>query len=320
MSTLAIRLPARVWTLALLDVTSAIGIAVLAGAPMGAGSPVALYAVIAGVLAGIAAMLLACGTRLSNGVLLWLAAVRAVVALMMIATAHSAGATLFSGAGLVWVAIWVTGFYTRRLQLMTLAAQFAGLLLAVAVNGHHVRTAVNGGALFGAAVILSMLLAQSLGSLRHEARHDHLTGLMNRYGLDEALIRLRLTATQAAVTSLVAIDLDGLKEVNDEGGHQAGDRMLVTFATELSAGARRTDLLARVGGDEFIAILPGVSTADATRWASEVQQRSSVTWSFGVAERRADEPLERWQGRADQNMYAAKSRTRTRPRATVAFG
>ncbi|HEX3801414.1 MAG TPA: GGDEF domain-containing protein [Solirubrobacteraceae bacterium] len=309
--------PARVWTLALLDATSAVGLAGLAAAPLGTGAPVHLDAVCAGVLAAVAAVLLVSGGSIARRWLLGLGGLRIMVAILAIGTAHSGGATFFAGAGLVWVALWVTGFFSRRLVVLTLAAEFGAVALAVAVNGQHLRTAVDAGALLVAAVILSILLLQSLGRLRIEARHDHLTGLLNRYGVDEALAELS-SRQRPATASIVAIDLDGLKAVNDEGGHQAGDRMLVTFATELTVATRVVDLPARVGGDEFIAILPGLSAAEATRWAGKLQERSCVSWSFGVAERRFDEPLELWLGRADQGMYAAKSAGRSPLRSVSA--
>ncbi len=305
-------LPARVWTLALLGATSAVGLAGMAAAPLGAGAPVRLEAVCAGVLAVIAAAVLAWGTRIGDRSLLALAGVRIVVAVVAIGTAQSGGATFFAGAGLVWVALWVTGFFSRRMVILTLALELAAVALAVAINGQHLRTAVDAGAMLTAAVILSVLLAQTLGRLRLEARHDHLTGLLNRYGVDEALGELCSRQRPEDTASIVAIDLDGLKAVNDRGGHLAGDRMLVTFATELTSAARVVDLPARIGGDEFIAILPGLSSAEATRWACRLQERSCVSWSFGVAERRFDEPLDLWLGRADESMYAAKSAGRSR--------
>ena len=161
------------------------------------------------------------------------------------------------------------------------------------------------------AVVLSMLLAQVLGSLRHEARHDELTGLLNRRGLDQAMSELSSGRRFAAsANSLVVIDLDGLKLVNDHAGHLAGDQMLVTFATELQTAARGVDLTGRIGGDEFIAILPGLSAGDAIRWAERMHEASGVAWSYGVAERDSGEQLEDWLNRADKLMYAAKMATR----------
>src|SRR4029077_19890626 len=126
----------------------------------------------------------------------------------------------------------------RRVLALTLGAELAAVAVAVVVNGQHVRTAVDAGAIMGMTVIVSMLVSQALAGLGREARHDHLTSVLNRYGLDQALGNVGYGQRPGEATSLVLIDLDGLKLVNDRDGHLAGDRMLVTFATELTTAAR----------------------------------------------------------------------------------
>jgi diguanylate cyclase (GGDEF)-like protein len=305
-------LAARTWTLALLQGTSALGLVAMAAAPLGGAAPTALYAACGIALALSAVGLLAFGARVGDGTLLALAALRVAVAAVAIATGHSGGATLFGGAGLIWVALWVTAFFRPRIVMLTVGAEIVAVGAAVVTNSDHVRTALDTLPMLSGAGILSVLLAQVLGSLRHEARHDLLTGLLNRRGLDQALRELSGGRRFACTTSLVAIDLDGLKAVNDEAGHLAGDQMLVAFATELQTAVRGVDLVARIGGDEFIAILPGNTAAEATLWAAELSDRSQVAWSFGVAERVAGESFLSWLDRADERMYTAKAATRAR--------
>lgn len=302
-------LPAKAWILALVHGTSAIGFAAMAGAPLGLAAPTRLYAACGFVLAATAGVLLAFGGRVGDRVLLALAGVRILVAGVALASAQSAGASLFAGAGLIWVAIWITGFYPMRTVTLAFMAEIAAVVAAIAVNPEHLRVAVDAFPMVTGAVILSLLLSQVLNSLRHEARHDELTGLLNRRGLDQALRELACSRFVGAA-SLVVVDLDGLKLVNDHAGHIAGDQMLLTFANELQTAARGVDLTARIGGDEFIAILPGLSAAEAKRWIEQLHDSSGVAWSFGVAERGAEESLEAWLGRADKLMYAAKAATR----------
>ncbi|RJG07272.1 EAL domain-containing protein [Noviherbaspirillum cavernae] len=97
--------------------------------------------------------------------------------------------------------------------------------------------------------------------LRHMATHDALTGLANRSLLSD---RLRMAIAQARRTdtgfAVVALDLDGFKKVNDALGHAVGDVLLRVAAARLSEAIRAVDTLARVGGDEFVAVLPGAAT------------------------------------------------------------
>jgi diguanylate cyclase (GGDEF)-like protein len=257
------------------------------------------------------------GAHIGPRGLLALAGVRVAVVALTLSTAVTGGSTLVGGAGLIWVALWVTAFYPSRNVFWLFVAELAAVTLAAALNPEHLRTAVDVLPMLTGAVVLSMLLSQVLGSLRHEARHDELTGLMNRRGLDQAMSDLSSGRRFAASAhSLVVIDLDGLKLVNDHAGHLAGDQMLVTFATELQTAARGVDLTGRIGGDEFIAILPGLSVGAAIKWAERMHESSGVAWSYGVAERDPGEQLEDWLNRADRLMYAAKAATReTRARA-----
>jgi GGDEF domain-containing protein len=99
--------------------------------------------------------------------------------------------------------------------------------------------------------------------LEHRASHDPLTGLRNRRRPER---ELQHAIAHAAKTSdglaLLFLDLDGFKSANDRGGHDAGDRVLCEVAQRLALGLRQGDFVARVGGDEFVALLPGY--VDAT--------------------------------------------------------
>jgi diguanylate cyclase (GGDEF)-like protein len=303
--------PAKTWTLALLHGTSAVSLAAVAAAPLSGGAPTRVYAACGVVLVLVAAALLTCGARFSDRILLALAGVRVLVAGVVLAASHSAGATLFGSAGLIWVGLWLTAFFPVRAVVVGLLGEVAVISGAAAINTQHLRTVIDALPMLTGSVILSVLLGQVLGNLRHEARHDELTGLLNRRGLDQALSELWEGRRFAGTASLVVVDLDGLKLVNDHAGHLAGDQMLVTFATEMQTAARGVDLVARIGGDEFIAILPGLSAVEATRWAARLHDSSGVAWSFGVAQRGNDEQLDTWLGRADKLMYVAKAATKS---------
>lgn len=146
--------------------------------------------------------------------------------------------------------------------------------------------------------------------LQVEADSDALTQLLNRRGWDRMLAaqddRCRRYGHEAAV---MAIDVDGLKLVNDRDGHAAGDALIVLVAQALRSVVRETDVLARVGGDEFgiIAVDCGTAAADALveRTLTALQARG-VRASIGVALRSSSASLVKAWSMADQQMYDAK--------------
>lgn len=154
---------------------------------------------------------------------------------------------------------------------------------------------------------------------------DPLTGLLNRTGLKEATRRLWLLAKRHGWSiGAVMIDIDGFKQINDQYGHAAGDDALRELAALMTQTARRSDILARLGGDELVAILPHASTQDALAFARRLQrsvhefvfgrERSNsihLSLSIGVASSgdvpEDNAPPEALLERSDQALYAAKA-------------
>jgi len=118
--------------------------------------------------------------------------------------------------------------------------------------------------------------------LEHRASHDPLTGLSNRHRLH---CELQYAIAHAAQTgdglAVLYMDLDGFKEVNDRGGHDAGDRLLCEVAQRLQHGLRQGDLVARVGGDEFVALLSGCRDIEAARIVADgLRARLSLPYTL----------------------------------------
>lgn len=153
--------------------------------------------------------------------------------------------------------------------------------------------------------------------LYYLAHHDHLTGIANR-----ACFMRKLDAFRASggYPSLFFIDLDGFKPVNDRYGHLAGDEVLTVIAKRLQNGIRQSDLVARIGGDEFAVLLEDIPTsAQVTYIANEVMrlirepiqlsggQEVAIECSIGIAlDELSDETTEALISRADTAMYQAK--------------
>lgn len=154
------------------------------------------------------------------------------------------------------------------------------------------------------------------GAITQQALQDPLTGLPNRRALDE---RLRGYATSSASEPLAValIDLDGFKGVNDQRSHADGDDVLRIVASTLRDSLRGDDIVARYGGDEFVALLPGAPLHAATQAMNravtavdELPRHLShgVTLSVGLVALRAGERAEEVLSRADASMYQAKRR------------
>jgi diguanylate cyclase (GGDEF)-like protein len=132
---------------------------------------------------------------------------------------------------------------------------------------------------------------EMLLEMMRRAHHDSLTGLLNRTSLYECLERL-ISARNDCALALVYIDLDRFKEVNDSLGHAAGDAVLKHVARQIAAGIRQTDFAARIGGDEFVIVLPGVSDpADALRSAAAATDAIAAPLDVGGKSLRVETSL-----------------------------
>ncbi|MGH3102365.1 MAG: GGDEF domain-containing protein, partial [Thermoleophilia bacterium] len=109
--------------------------------------------------------------------------------------------------------------------------------------------------------------------LRHLADHDSLTGLINRRRFEEELERHVSHGRRYGMDgALLVLDLDGFKDVNDQYGHRAGDRVLAGVAAVLRNRLRATDVVARFGGDEFAVLLPHAQAPEATNVAKTIAE------------------------------------------------
>ena len=169
-------------------------------------------------------------------------------------------------------------------------------------------------------------LEQANHRLEQLARTDPLTGLANRRHFMECLaVEILRSQRSGAPLSLLAIDLDHFKRINDQWGHGAGDDTLVNFARTTQGQLRASDLLARLGGEEFVTLLPDTSLSQATEVATRIldairsqeintdQGRFSYSASVGVTSLRSEsDDHDKLLARADCAMYRAKEGGRDR--------
>jgi len=147
---------------------------------------------------------------------------------------------------------------------------------------------------------------------QQRATVDALTGVLNRTGLEQRLSE-ELTRSRRNQTSLslLMIDVDDLKALNDELGHQAGDRALCKLADTLRAATRGSDLVGRFGGDEFLVTLPETDLEAARLVAARFRRQldqvvGAPRVSIGITEGTAEETREQLIRRADMAMYSVK--------------
>jgi diguanylate cyclase (GGDEF)-like protein len=165
-------------------------------------------------------------------------------------------------------------------------------------------------------------MRERVAELEAHAESDPLTGIMNRRGFERELTRAAAYLQRyGGNAALVYLDLDGFKRVNDRFGHAAGDAVLVAVAATLVAAVRASDIVARIGGDEFAILLWNLSPADAGNKSLALEravadmsvpwegQRLAVGATAGVAELLAERDIAGLLAHADAAMYARK-RTR----------
>lgn len=160
----------------------------------------------------------------------------------------------------------------------------------------------------------------SILDLKNAAAVDPLTNCYNRRALCDFLGRdIAAARRQNSELSVMMIDLDDFKRINDIHGHLAGDAVLREFSSLISSVVRRSDYLARYGGEEFVLVLPATSLYNAVQLAEKLRkcveaceiihdgQKISVTASFGIASLESKKTVESLLHEADTRLYTAKA-------------
>jgi diguanylate cyclase (GGDEF)-like protein len=174
-------------------------------------------------------------------------------------------------------------------------------------------------------LVLVLAKERTLRAHKSAALTDPLTGLFNRRGLVEAARELAEKHARKAgkPVAMLAFDLDHFKSINDRFGHALGDDVIKLFAATASSSLRLTDFVVRLGGEEFVAIMPGtledgLVVGERIRAAFEAAARTvsgryvGATVSVGVAAHESAANIDALLARADAALYAAKANGRNR--------
>ena len=182
-----------------------------------------------------------------------------------------------------------------------------------------------GGLVYIGTILLSngfVLMAKERSDerLRVVAMKDRLTGCWNRIRIDEfANQEMARLKRHGHPVSLIMIDIDHFKKINDQYGHAVGDSVLVEFADIVHQQIRSTDLLGRWGGEEFVIILPAIDSREAVFIAERIRnaieqypfhEAPHVTASFGLSGCLETDTWHKWLSRADRALYLAKANGR----------
>lgn len=286
----------------------------------------------AGVLC-MASMLTLADQRITTNISAYLNASAAVAIVLLLRPLHALVLYALAGAGLAWglgqVPASDATLLSNRVNVAT--ASVLSLMVSVLLWRRFVQTEL----LQQALTQSNRLLEQQRAELETLATRDALTGLLNRR---ECMHRVHLELARArrdgTPVSLLIIDLDHFKDVNDRFGHPAGDAVLRHIASLMAQSVRSTDLLARWGGEEFVVLLPNTDAPRALILADKLRLKLAATptlWqqdghnvaiplsaSIGLSSLHPDNTeavaatMDTLLSHADQALYAAKRAGRNR--------
>jgi diguanylate cyclase (GGDEF)-like protein len=189
--------------------------------------------------------------------------------------------------------------------------------------GMALRFTASFGMTIGIANCILSVITRLQKELRDQAITDPLTGTYNRRHMDACLAKLaERKSDRTGTASILLIDVDHFKRINDQLGHACGDHVLVEISNLIKNSIRTTDQLFRVGGEEFLLLLPETSiehsmvVAENIRAAIEnavwLDNYPPVTISIGLSQRRFSDMTQEWLKAADHALYQAKISGRNR--------
>ncbi len=241
---------------------------------------------------------------------------------------------LLGASEIFWAfpALMVAYFTLDARQATIITTGFVGCFLAIVWDDLSAAAVIK----ICLALVVTVLLANTfsltnrrqLEELRHSIDVDPLTGVGNRRAQSNKLDTLAaIFRRNGSPASLLLIDIDHFKRINDTHGHITGDQVLIAIAALISRSTRATETLYRYGGEEFVLVAEHTSLAGALKLGEKVRsliehgkfiEGTPMTVSIGVAQLQPAEDREGWLGRADAALYRAKGDGRNRVIAATA--
>lgn len=311
------RLPTRVWDrvggrvglLALFCAVSAVVLVVTTLWPPSPYVSTPLYAALAAYAALKAAVLLVAGRRVPRWVTTAITTQTIVLISVIAAVAGTPIGVVDAAFAYLPIGIYAS-YYARDRREAWGHAITVAVAFGVAVWVQRRFQLYSVWLLVSAATAAIIVVQQQLlERLRCAATVDPLTGMLNRAGAMATVDRLA-SRPRAASHSVVLIDLDGFKAVNDTHGHLEGDEVLASCAQVWRRHLRAGDVAARSGGDEFLLLLADTDIQEAHRVVSRLCDATPAPFSYGVAGWLPPEPFDRALARADLALYQHKSARR----------
>jgi diguanylate cyclase (GGDEF)-like protein len=298
--------PPEVRSLALLTFAAALACSFSAAFPVAPGRPVTLLIVLTVAGVALAIGLFLAGPRATHRVLVVVVAAVIAITSVLVGASSTTGGAMLAGYAYVWITVYsglLLSHNATRLHSALITVGFGAALLATGLDEVFTGWLLVSATVWASGIALSRLSER----VRRQAETDHLTGLLNRHAFSTAAEREHELAGRSGTDlTVVLIDLDDFKAINDREGHAAGDQLLAELARAWQAALRPADILARHGGDEFALLLPATSADGAEHLLERLRAAHPMTWSAGIASWPRTATLDTALAAADAKLYEMK--------------
>lgn len=231
-----------------------------------------------------------------------------LITCMLVTTSASHLDMVNSSFALLGVTMYSSYWFKRRMAIIYIVAGAAAYFVAIWISGELSDLFLSWFTLSTACIAIGATFSTVVTHLYSQAVTDNLTGLLNRAGLQMLIDLQGLAGRAGAPRTVIVIDLDGFKELNDKQGHLAGDDMLKAVSRAWLVEKRADDVIVRTGGDEFLFILKDTTKEESEALIARLKSSSPCEWSYGTAQWGPGETFDEALKAADKVLYEDKAR------------